>query len=114
MTRDEFIKHIIENDITIAKAKQLISSYYDTNSDIYVELSRINIQDILDYNKELLLEYPDQKWNEYCDFTISRCATKSVNYFSTVYDSNNSITFRQLVSFYIKNYKFMIPNQKNS
>lgn len=106
MTRPEFIKYIIENNLTISEAKQKWTDFYDTDTKLYIELSKIRFQDILDYDEELLLEYPDEKYVEYCKGLILVNKNKLLNFFDKSYFKNKIVTFRQLVSFYIKNYKF--------
>lgn len=106
MTRAEFIKYIIENNLTISESKQKWTDLYDIDTKLYIELSKITIRDILEYDEELLLEYPDEKYVEYYKNLIFFNKNRLLYFFDMRYFKNKHVTFKQLVSFYIKNYKF--------
>lgn len=108
--KDKFIDQVIYNNLTIAETVKLIWKYEGLEQDGIIGLK---IKDFLNFNKELVLEYPDEQYEYYYTELVTHGKNRILKYyFSTTYEPNLVITFKQLLSFYIKNIKYQ--TDKNS
>ncbi len=101
--KEKFIKSIINSNNTISETVILLREYEGLEQDGIIG---IKVKDFLYYQNELILDYPNKKYYEYCKELIENGKNRVVRfYFSSDYEFNLELTFKQLVSYYIKNYK---------
>lgn len=108
-TKEEIIKYIINNNLTISQTKKLIEENKQ-NEDI----SNLQVKDMLSYNEEFILDYHKQNDNNseieglilYCKRICEKYLTLKIIDFNLGYSLNNRITFKNILSYYIKFVKY--------
>ncbi len=101
-SKRNFIKRVILGDLSLIDAQKLA---FDEN----IELTNLTINDFLIFNEEIILEIPTNDANKrHCSNLIINHKTLKLKNLSDSYELNISTTFKQIVSYYIKYYKFKI------
>jgi hypothetical protein len=96
--QSQFINYVIENNLTLIEAKELIIE----NNDLYT----MRISKLFDYNKELVLELPDDSYFDYYNRIAICFKIKRIREFAYGFEPNHKLTCKNLVSYYIKFHKY--------
>lgn len=106
MTKEELIEKFVEGNFTIIQAQKYV------RSETKFSTKDIRFKDILKYNKEFILELPENKYYEVIDQRAYEYMNEliaddpNLGFFATDYDCNNTITIKNILSYYIKFIKF--------
>lgn len=101
MTREQFIKYVVDNNLTFIEARELIMENIN-NRNLYVT----KINEFFNYNEILELELPDEKYYVYCDQLINKYKSHTIYSFTYGYEPNKILTCKNLVSYYVKFHKY--------
>lgn len=98
ITKSQFIKQIIGNNNTIFETLKLIIHYNNQT------LKSLLIVDFLNYNDEIILEYP--KTDSIIDYCVSMINNPYYYVINLTNEKSKTLTFKQVVSYYIKKFKY--------